>query len=198
MYKKAKTLKVIDTANKVIDKTNKSCTTVADLKSQLKKILDHYSKDLELYLQCAEYPIKVIGGNDTTGNGLFTREEVKEFIDEQRMLPLEKLVILSGIMNKCLTLKFTGKRTASIPLLFTGNPDDFLAQLHLNIYTVIAILDCSAPEHFDATEKGSPESNFAVDLNQLKRQVVDLRSFDAIVTAASYRGFAVRVEMRNS
>jgi hypothetical protein len=55
-------------------------------------------------------------------------------------------------MKRCVTLNFTGTRTASLPLKSTQNADDFLAQLHFNVYPVIAMMGerSAAFEQLDA------------------------------------------------
>jgi hypothetical protein len=166
---------------------------------------------LELYLHQAEEPL--------TANKLFTEKEIRNFIDNQKMLPLEKLVILSGIMRRCLILSFTGKRTASMSLKTTENAEDFLGKL-LDVYNVIALLgkDSAALEPVDTktkltlatkttrltvTENASEIAYMASEPSELKgakpelvQDAMDLGSLDALVTAAHYRGFTVRISMQ--
>jgi hypothetical protein len=207
MYTKNET----KTKGNIDSECNIECCITSDLQQQLRKILDRYSKDLELYLQLVEEPL--------TANKLFTHDEIRNFMDKQKMLPLEKLVIMSSIMEKHLTLRFTGQRCASLPLEFTGNADNFLAQLHFNIYNVLALLgeNSSSFERLDrpvarATKrKSSHAEKLTVDLYGLTGEAsalrgaepdlgeaVDVRSLDALVSAARYGGFTLQIVMESS
>jgi hypothetical protein len=166
------------------------------LKAQMLKILKPHNKELKKYLQCAEYPPTYALDKDQSVK-LFGADEIERFLAEKDCLPLDKLVVLAAAMNRNLVVKIHGVRNAQIPIVYTDQPDDFVSQLWLSVYGVMALLEngfekCLAAKKKKADSEIEDRHCEAISF----RGVTDCRTPAAILAAARYRGFDLTFDLR--
>jgi hypothetical protein len=186
------------------------------LKGKANKVLRSHGKSLRMYLQCARLPEAYANSDPALWNNversLFNAPEIHEFLEEENCPPLRKLVILAEHMNRTLVVNISGVRSAQIPLHYSDNPNDYISQLWLSIYGLMALMH-NGFDNFDESNKNVVPMECTVketSVNDIAENggacyrrspgtwplYSDCESLESLILAADYYGFRLDFDFR--
>ena len=180
----------------------------AQLEANLRKILSPYGKNLITYLQCAQYPTNYGTSADDSKlldmsqdlkkpGKLFTEEEIVRFLTYGALPPLEKLVVLAGVMNRTLILTFKGYRNAQIPLVYSDNPEHFMHQVRLNIYGLLSLLAHGFAKPKRKLLSYSAKSTALSPAAHPHQSITDCGAIESILQCSRYYGYRLDLFIRH-